>query len=68
MIKGPGLTAWPLFELTTETNEARVAADREKSKEVVGKCRPALYEENDKGPQQRACAVFSTPWAGADSL
>lgn len=42
MIKGPGLTAWLLFELATATKEARVAAAQEKSKEVVGKCRPAL--------------------------
>lgn len=67
-MKGPGLTAWPLFELATATKEARVAAAREKSKEVVGKCRPALCEENYKRPQQRACAVFSMPWAVADSL
>lgn len=68
MIKGPGLTAWPVFELTTETKEDRVAAAQETSKEVVDKCRPAVYEENYKGPQQRARAVFSTPWAVADSL
>lgn len=43
MVKGPDLTAWPLFELTTALKEARIAAASHKeSKEAVGKHRPIL--------------------------